>query len=561
MPSLLAERLPLLSPAGQSAGRRVLTALAQAPALRSSLPTASAGTALQQVWLSLGGADCYDATARANLDLLWSCLDRLPGGEDALLGPALSAALDKLTALPDPGASSECGVQLMTIHKSKGLEFEVVIVPDLQAKTRGASRKLLSWLERGVAPGRGVNPVRSVAPGSDNGALDADDPGEITEFLVAPLQTKGEDSGQAKTWVDRVYRERESQETRRILYVAATRAREELHLFARPGYKAEANGELILAEPSDGLLATAWPALEAEIRAHFDAWKIARQSTAAGTEEADVEIESIAASGELLAMPPPSRPTLLRRLPPDYDPGQSLRAPVILSEASFGGVEGPALCISAERVGNHEPQSAGFPSESAPARLYARHEGGQVSRVLGTAVHALFEELARLRATADWDAARAALSQYSPRIAAQVRAAGIAPTQAARIATNALQLALDAALDPVAQWILTPHAEAASEVSWAGVIDGALTSVRVDRVFRAGLEPQMQGQDAWWIVDYKTAQAANPDPAATLPELRKIFAPQLQAYARILRNLHGADAVIRAGLYYPCMLMLDWWPL
>ena len=120
---------------------------------------ASLGTWLEQVWLQLGGAACVDATARANLDLLWSCLDRLPGGEQDLLGPALDAALDKLTALPDPAASSDCGVQLMTIHKSKGLEFEVVIVPELQAAAGAASHRMLSWLDAG-SPSR-TNRARS----------------------------------------------------------------------------------------------------------------------------------------------------------------------------------------------------------------------------------------------------------------------------------------------------------------------------------------------------------------------------------------------------------------
>jgi len=79
----------------------------------------------------------------------------------------------------------------------------------------------------------------------------------------------------------------------------------------------------------------------------------------------------------------------------------------------------------------------------------------------------------------------------------------------------------------------------------------------VDRVFRAGLTPESDGETAWWIVDYKTAHADSLDPAA----LRPLFAPQIEAYARVLRNLHGADAVVRAGLYYPRMLMLDWWEL
>lgn len=134
--------------------------------------------------------------------------------------------------------------------------------------------------------------------------------------------------------------------------------------------------------------------------------------------------------------------------------------------------------------------------------------------MLGTSVHSFLEELSRLRATLDWDAARAALPQCEPRIAAQVRASGFDPALASQIAAQALQLALKAANDPQAQWILSPHADAGSEVRWAGVVAGRLTTVRVDRVFRAGLDPLSEGNEAWWVVDYKTAYADNVDAAA-----------------------------------------------
>ena len=550
VPELLAERLPLLSETGRCAAQRVLNALACLPALRGTT-----GTWLEQIWLSLGGADCYDATARANLDLLWGCLDRLPAGRQDLLGPALDAALDKLTALPDPAASSDCGVQLMTIHKSKGLEFEVIIVPDLQAKTAGSNKKLLSWLERGLKP-----------EDNDGASCSSD---EITEFLVAPLQSKGEDSGKSKAWVDRVYRKRESQETRRILYVAATRAREELHLFARPAYKVESNGDFSLLNPAAGLLSTAWPAFEEEIRGRFEEWKLTRQPPAEAATQKSAEqatIESIAAVGEgnLFVMPttaPPAKPTILRRLPQDYHYALAANS----TSAIVGQVDSPGTNrapsippFPAERVGNNTPQPVG-PSAESGLWLYARHEAGLVSRALGIAVHALLEELARLRATVDWQAARAALQQYQPRIAAQVRALGIAPQYARQIAADALQLALNASDDPNGQWILSPHADAASEVRWTGVIAGALTNVRVDRVFRAGLTPQSEGHAAWWVVDYKTAQADDLNPAAALARLRPLFAPQLEAYAQVLRSLHGEDAIIRAGLFYPRMSLLDWW--
>ena len=513
VPELLAERLSLLSDAGQPAAARVLHALAAASDLRAAQPTVKLGSWLEAVWLLVGGAACVDETARANLNLLWSCLDRLPGGEEDLLGPGLGAALDKLTALPDPASSSECGVQLMTIHKSKGLEFEVVIVPELQAGVGRGSRTMLSWLERGLAQ-----------PG---------DSGEITEFLIAPFQRKGEERGSAKAWVDRVYRERESQEARRILYVAATRAREELHLFARPACKEE-DGSYTLVEPAGSLLATAWPALEAEVRARFAEWKAERATVETGEEE---EIASIAASAEsnLLVMPPPILPTALRRLPMEYRPAPAEAFSQAAAESAVYG--------------------------SGPARLYTRHEGGLLSRALGTAVHALLEELARLRLTQEWEAARAALVRFEPRIAAQVRAVGVDQSQAARIAAQALQLALNASQDPIGSWILSPHRSAASEAGWAGVVGGSLRSVRVDRVFQAGPTPGSEGGDCWWIIDYKTAHADKLDPAMAQPALRSLFAPQVEAYGEVLSNLLGADARIFAGLYYPRMALLDWWEL
>ncbi len=402
----------------------------------------------------------------------------------------------------------------MTIHKSKGLEFEVVIVPDLQAVTKGGKHEMLSWLERGLAQ--------------------LDDQDNITEFLIAPFQPRSKDPGEAKKWVDRIRRQRESQEDRRILYVAATRARDELHLFARPAYKIESNGQFNLADPGkNSLLATAWPALEDEVRNRFEEWKVAKEKSAGGQEQV---IESIAASTEsnLLIMPGPVKPTLLRRLPPDCLPATC---------EGFSPVEdSPIVGMSA-------------------SRLYIRHEGGKLSRTFGTAVHSLLEELARLRKTHEWQPARAALKRFEPRIAAQVRASGVEQAQSARIAAQAMESALSASFDPLGQWILSPHADAQSEVRWAGVVAGTLSTVRVDRVFRAGPSPQAEGEDCWWVVDYKTAHADNAHPSIALPELRKIFAPQLEAYAAILRNLHSVDLPIRAGLYYPRMVSLDWWEL
>ncbi len=519
VPELLSERSQLLSVEGGEAVDRLLRSTEFSGRLRSQQLNAALGTRLEQVWLRLGGAQCVDAAARVNLDLLWRSLDGLPDGEPDLLGSALDAALDKLAALPDPEADSDCGVQLMTIHKAKGLEFEVVIVPDLQAGTGGSKRELLSWLERGLPP--------------DAEPADPETPGEITEFLVAPLQRKGADRGKTKQWVDRVRRDRESQEARRLLYVAATRAREELHLFARPSWKIAKDGSFVLAEPRESLLLKAWPAWESEIRRSFDEWTARTASTAQPS-----TIESLAAAADnLLEMPASSlKPTHLRRLPPGF------------------------------RHKSEEPTLPGGDEHLLGAgRLYERHEGGLLSRALGNAVHALLQQFARLLVLETREAALAALTQQQPRIAATIRAAGIEPATASRIAAQALQIVLKAAVDPLAQWILAPHADAASEVRWTGVVAGSLRTVQVDRVFRAGPAPQIAAsspkEETWWIIDYKTAHEDGLDAASALPELRRQFAPQIEAYAAVLRNLRGAEIRLCAGLYYPRMALFDDWQL
>jgi ATP-dependent exoDNAse (exonuclease V) beta subunit len=450
-----------------------------------------------------------DQEHRANLDLLWQTLDGLPEGEQDFAGPALDAALENLHALPNPGADADCadadcGVQLMTIHASKGLEFEVVIVPELQAGSGRGERKMLAWMERGV--------------------LDPEAAEEPTELLIAPFQAKGAERGKAKAWVDRVHHERERQEMRRILYVAATRAREELHLFARPEYKQGADGTE-LCDPRESLLETAWPAFEAQIERQFAAWKA----------EQEGNVEDLAAQAATVVEMP------LREVAETGDRRQTMRR----LPANWSAAEDEA----AERA--TEARIAGL------GRLYERHEGGLVSRALGRAVHLLLQLAAVLRAERKWDEVRAALVELRPRVTAEIRAAGIEPGNAARIAERALAIAAAATEDEAGQWILEPREEAGSEVRWAGLAGGAVHTVQADRVFRAGEAPLSVSGDVWWIVDYKTAHEENVD----LADLRRRFAPQLETYARVLRNLRGADAKVCAGLYYPRMRKLDWWEI
>ena len=233
-------------------------------------------------------------------------------------------------------------------------------------------------------------------------------------------------------------------------------------------------------------------------------------------------------------MPSPAPPTFLRRLPPEFQTSHAASPTLNLQENVIG---------------------------LSDANPYQRHQGGQISRALGNAVHKLLEELARLLVTLDWDSASAALEKLRPRVAASIRSAGVTIAEADNVTAQAFAFALNAARDASGQWILSPHTEAFSESGWAGIVRGNLRLVRVDRLFRAGLEPMQPGNDALWIIDYKTSYAEGIDASSALPVFRATFAPQLEMYAAVLRNLHAPDLQLRAGLYYPRMSLFDWWEI
>ncbi len=550
IPGLLAERLETLhtqgklNPRAYAAATRVRNVLREAADSRGAAGNFALGTWLESIWKSLGGEATVNAEERENLRALWTALDGLAEGELDLLGPALKTALDHLYALPDPAASAEFGVQLMTIHKSKGLEFEMVIVPDLDLSGNRQDHSLMSWLERGVAG-----------------------EGDLTEFLIAPIQTKGTEAGAAKTWVQQVKSERETQELRRLLYVAATRARDELHLFARPRFreKIQPGSPVRVLDKAKGLLATAWPAIGEAIESRFQAWDAATVNPDSLNHEPSDEpgeVTAIAAqAAQLLVMPSPPKPTRLRRLPELF-------------------VAPSASIFASSTPGN--PVSELDP-EVAP--LYARTEGGMRSRLLGSAIHTLLDRLSQLlrdhpTLTAGAQTVLDLLVQELPALKAEMRRKGLTALEANRLSAEAFTAARMTASEPNGAWILAPHHEAISEARWSGVIAGAQRNVRPDRVFFAaeGAAPGERMDEAvWWIVDFKTSHATFHNTGTTPAALdernefkarhREQHQKQLEIYAEVLRGLRSGPVrgevitatplSIRTCLYYPRLGLFD----
>ncbi len=529
IPILIGERLTELAAKGFDAAR--VTAIRRtAAAIREAAErtrASSLGTWLFELWRAVGGERVTDAREQENLRLLWATLDALPNGELDLVDrnedSGLRIALGKLTAVADPAVSADFGVQLMTIHAAKGLEFEVVIVPELESGNRTNEQRMLAWLERGDAETQ-----------------------DLSEFLIAPIRRKGEEKGTAKAWVEGVIRERETDEIRRLLYVAATRAREELHLFARVEYASDEDGAR-LKTPGNSLLALAWPGWQAEIEDAF------RQFQRARGVESETDTQTEAETVAEAALPDLSSESRKPAIP--VFPLRRLKADAV-------------------KVENRRVRGASRGELAPTMPVYARKEGGLRVRMEGIAVHRLLQRLSGLRVRLSPEAAAAALSSAAGGVIAEMRSHGLSVAEAKTIADWALAVAQRVAGDPTGAWITAPHREAATEAAWTGVIamgdgEARLRTLRPDRCFVAGAEPPMDADpedSTWWIIDYKTsggglAAASEEQIRRFLSEQRAGFAGQMEAYAEMLRSLIGGSgtAKVRLGLYYPRLLRLDHW--
>jgi ATP-dependent exoDNAse (exonuclease V) beta subunit len=150
--------------------------------------------------------------------------------------------------MASPVGSANARVQVMTIHRAKGLEFDVVILPDLQRGPRGGERPLLYWT--------------TIATG----------PGERGIVLASRTDSAEEDGADAlERWMRRLNADREELELGRLAYVAATRARRRLHLIGSAASQETKDGLRLRRPRAASLLAFLWPVVAAHFEAALDA--------------------------------------------------------------------------------------------------------------------------------------------------------------------------------------------------------------------------------------------------------------------------------------------------
>jgi ATP-dependent helicase/nuclease subunit A len=179
---------------------------------------------LEDTWFSLGGPGCclshqeLDDAQRFFREL--AILERAEGLDDPL---SLASHFEELTNLDFPTGT---GVEIMTIHKAKGLEFDTVLLMGLGRRLRGDDRQALRWLELD--------------------RLDDERP------LLAPLPVADSNS-RLYNFIQVEDRARDNFELYRRLYVALTRARERLYLIGHVSEDGEPEQRSALARLWRGL--------------------------------------------------------------------------------------------------------------------------------------------------------------------------------------------------------------------------------------------------------------------------------------------------------------------
>jgi ATP-dependent exoDNAse (exonuclease V) beta subunit len=212
---------------------------------------------VERLWLELGGPATLHSAAditdvRRYLDLLevWQSA----GGIQDWNG--FQQAVEKLYAAASPNSTSSGNsktdvsgkpIQIMTIHKSKGLEFDHVILPGLAEPPPPSGKALLRWQEQ--------------LDQSGNSSL-----------IMAPLGAYDEEDDTVYRYLKHEDAVKSRLENTRVLYVGATRAIERLYLFGKltatkKGWKQPAKSTLlgsIWTTISAGIDNDKYPVTEAE---------------------------------------------------------------------------------------------------------------------------------------------------------------------------------------------------------------------------------------------------------------------------------------------------------
>ncbi len=458
--------LATLSADGRKRCERVRDTLVRAMALRTH---SSVARWVEMTWLALGGPGCVGTAA--DLELATAAFARLRELEQQGLPDPADLARGFTDLFGDHGADGR--VEIMTIHKAKGLEFDMVVLPQLDRHVPPNRGKLLLSHQFSRSGRDGMAMAARPAVGADRDRL--------FEFLRGQL------------------RDADALEAQRLLYVACTRAKWRLRLTAMIG-----------ADPAD--------------EAGEDS---AEESAGAGTRGATNRRSDSWSprAGSLLAVLWPvighecirAEPELFTGIAdatlgaPRGGPLQRLRREDLgrVGAASFGGEPAPDAV---------PPLS--IPREETPAFDWA----GETARRIGSLVHAELQTMDL--ATTDESSIRGRAARYRRWLALR----GVPEDRLDQAAARVTDALLAVQKDPRGRWMLAAGYQ-------DDLREHALSSHEQGEVSRAIFDRSFVDSGIRWVIDYKTSQHQGGGVQQFLDREVERYRPQLQRYAALARKL------------------------
>ncbi len=159
---------------------------------------------LERTWIALGGPNAYAENSLNHAERYFELLVEYTRSGTLITAHRLDDLLERQYVAPPSNAQST--VEIMTIHRAKGLEFDVVILPGLGRVPPSDRPRLLAWKQH----------LQTTGPG----------------LLFAPIPRVGGDADSIHAYLHGAERKALAEEAYRLLYVGMTRAREALHLIA-----------------------------------------------------------------------------------------------------------------------------------------------------------------------------------------------------------------------------------------------------------------------------------------------------------------------------------------
>ena len=473
------QRRSVMSPDGQKRLERILPVLNRAMDRRARI---SFRQLVEKIWTMLGGPACVSETDVCNgmgfLDFLekkigYGVLSDYQSFENEVTG---------LFSRPDPDPDEQ--LQVMTIHKAKGLQFETVIIPGLEKTTRGDAEKLLLWQET-----------------TDSGASAAG-------LLLAPIAETGTGDDPTYRFIKNLHREKAEHEIRRLIYVAATRAKNRLDLVGCAG---NSKSGMPTAPPRRSLLFSLWPAVETLF---CEANSANVQPLASGLGPDNLQDEGV-----------PRIIPYISRLSGQWT------APPIPGDVSVQRSR-TSRVIDVTREGNLRFDWAGMNV-----------------RISGTVIHKWLRIICET-GVENWDLSR--VHRVSGKIRSDLVRLGMEQNGIDNAETMVVS-ALSATLaDHTGRWLLSPHHEGKCEYPLSGLVDNEMLYIVIDRTF-------IDEDAITWIVDYKSGIHGGGGLEDFMEQERLRYEKQTALYATLMKKKNPGHRIRRA-LYFPMFSGWCTWP-